>query len=111
MSVIGANVNYLVAELEAHPFSPNLSYFRATQNAKGVAASAWERRKTYVHAFKLPSGRVVTRTSKSRFPLKGLRGPSVPRTFLRPEIIGKIEKAAIERFRREFERQLKGNNR
>lgn len=106
MSIYGANPNYLVAELTAHPYAPNLSKFRATQNAKGVAASAWEGRKTYRHAFKLPSGTVVTRTTKARTPLKGLRGPSVSRTFLRPEIVARVEKAAIDRFKTEFERDI-----
>src|SRR5688572_32627071 len=36
-------------------YSPNLGKFRATQNKVGVAASAWEHRKTYRHAFKMRS--------------------------------------------------------
>jgi len=104
LSVTGARPTYLIADLDAHPYSPNLSKFRPTQNAKGVAASAWERRKTYRHAFINPrTGQVVTRTGNERFPLKGLRGPSVPSTFMRPEIVEKIEQAAIARFTKEFE--------
>lgn len=105
MTVRGAHPDYLIAELHAHPYSPNLAAFRATENAKGVAASAWERRKTYRHAFIL-RGKVVTRTTDKRTPLKGLRGPSVPRIFMRREIVAKIEQVAINRFRTEFEREV-----
>lgn len=106
MSVRGSNPANLVATLTAHPYSPNLSRFRATENKTGVAATAWEGRKTYRHAFKLPSGKVVTRTTKERTPLKGLRGPSVPRTFVRDEIMDAMEKAARARFNAEFQREL-----
>jgi hypothetical protein len=107
MTITGASPDRLIAELTAHPYSPNLKAFRATQNRKGVAASAWEGRKTYRHAFILKgSGKVVTRTGSGRSPLKGLRGPSVPRTFVKPAIIEKIDKAARVRFSAEFDREI-----
>lgn len=107
LSVNGAAPGRLVATLTANPYAPNLSKFRATQNKAGVAASAWEGRKTYTHAFILPrSGKVVTRTTSQRTPLKGLRGPSVPRTFMREAILTKIESASRDRFTREFEREV-----
>jgi hypothetical protein len=104
--VRGANPGYLIAEVEAYPYSPNLKAFRATQNKRGVAASAWEGRKTYRHAFVMPSGRVVTRTTNQRFPLKGLRGPSVPATFLRPKVSSAMMSTAERRFRAEFAREI-----
>jgi DNA-binding protein len=107
MSINGASPSNLVATLTAHPYAPNLSNFRATENKAGVAATAWEGRKTYTHAFILPrTGKVVTRTTNARTPLKGLRGPSVPRTFMREAILDKIESASRERFNREFEREV-----
>jgi hypothetical protein len=107
ISVKGATPNHLVAEIEAHPYAPNLKEFRATANHKGVAASAWEKRKTYKHAFIHPrTQRVVTRVGPGRGPLKGLRGPSVRRTFMRPDIVAKVEQAAMQRFTAEFEREV-----
>lgn len=107
LHVRGANDANLSAELSASPYSPNLGKFRASQQKAGVAATAWERRKVYKHAFILPSGRVVTRTTPERFPLKGLRGPSVPSIFKRRDILGRIASVAVARFRTEFERQLR----
>lgn len=104
--VKGSSPQRLIAEVQAFPYSPNLKDFRATQNRKGVAASAWEKRKTYRHAFVMPSGRVVTRTTDKRFPLKGLRGPSVPNTFLQRQVIARLEAVAHQRWRSEFEREL-----
>lgn len=105
--VRGATPNRLIAEVEAYPYSPNLKDFRATQNKTGTAASAWERRKTYRHAFIHPkTRRVVTRTTESRYPLKGLRGPSVPKTFMQKAVLAKLEAVAKQRWRTEFEREI-----
>lgn len=103
-----ASPSNLIARLQALPFSPSLSqrYFRPTQNKKGVAASAWERRKTYKGAFMLPSGRVVTRTGRGRFPLKGLRGPSVPSTFVQERVISKIDAVARQTWRSRFDHEM-----
>lgn len=106
MSIVGSTPANLRATLTAHPYAPNLSRFRASENKAGVAATAWEGRKTYRHAFIMPSGKVVTRTGKGRTPLKGLRGPSVPRTFVRDEIMESTEAAAYARFRKEFASQI-----
>lgn len=107
MTIRRARPGYLIAEIHAHPYAPNLKAFRPTQNAKGTAASAWERRKTYMHAFIHPrTGSVVTRTTNSRFPLKGLYGPSLPKTFIRADVLAEIEKVVLERFNKEFEREI-----
>jgi hypothetical protein len=107
MSVVGANPDRLIATLEAHPYAPNLSKFRATQRTTGVAATAWEGRKTYQHAFINPkTGRVVTRTTDQRTPLKGLRGPSVRRTFMQQAILEQVSMATAERFTADFERDV-----
>lgn len=105
--VRGASPQRLWAEVEAYPYSPNLKDFRATQNKTGTAASAWEKRKTYRHAFIHPkTRRVVTRTTTKRFPLKGLRGPSVPKTFMQQAVIARLEAVARQRWRSEYEREL-----
>lgn len=107
MKVMGANGQRLYATVTAYPYSPNLSKFKATQQKAGVAATAWEGRKTYRGSFMMPSGRVVTRTGPGRFPLKGLRGPSVPRTFEREPVASVLVAEAEKRFAAEFERQLR----
>jgi minor tail protein Z (GPZ) len=106
ISVHGANPDYLIAEVTAHPYSPNLSQFDARQMPPGVSALAWEGRKVYRHAFIMPSGGVVARVTKARYPLKGLRGPSVPRTFERPDIMRALLVRIYERFPIEFAREL-----
>lgn len=105
--VKGATATKLYADVVAFPYSPNLKKFRPTQNKRGVAASAWEKRKTYKGAFIHPrTGSVVTRTTNKRFPLKGLRGPSVPGTFSRKLVIARLEAVARQRWRSEMERGI-----
>lgn len=104
--VKGATPQRLWAELTALPYSPNLKAFRPTQNKRGTAASAWERRKTYRHAFIMPSGSVVTRTTNKRFPIKGLRGPSLPGTFMQKPVLARLETVARQRWRSEVEREI-----
>lgn len=103
--VKGATPQRLWAEVSALPYSPNLKQFRPTQNRTGTAASAWERRKTYKHAFIHPkTGSVVTRTTNKRFPLKGLKGPSLPNTFAQKAVLARLEAVARQRWRTEVER-------
>jgi hypothetical protein len=105
--VRGATPKRLIAEVEAFPYSPNLKEFRATQNKTGTAASAWEKRKTYRHAFIHPkTQRVVTRTTTKRYPLKGLKGPSVPKTFMQQMVLARLVAVARQRWRSEMEREL-----
>lgn len=107
LRVSGATAQRLIAVIAAYPYSPNLKKFRATQNKTGVAASAWERRKTYRHAFIHPrTGSVVTRTTTKRFPLKGLRGPSVPSTFLRKRVVDLMGATALKVFQQRFAHEL-----
>jgi hypothetical protein len=108
IKVSGATAQRLIAVLTAYPYSPNLKNFRATQNKHGVAASAWEKRKTYKRAVIHPrTGSVVTRTTTKRFPLKGLRGPSVPSTFLRKRVVSLMGETALKVFQQRFAHELK----
>lgn len=107
IAVRGASPTRLWAEVEAFPYSPNLKHFRPTQNKVGTAASAWEKRKTYRHAFIHPKTRsVVTRTTGKPYPLKGLRGPSVRKTFEQKAVLARLEAVARQRWRTEVERDL-----
>lgn len=106
LQVRKASTSRLVAELRAYGYAPNLSKFRPTQRREGVAATAWERRKVYRHAFILPSGRVVTRTTNKRAPLKSLLGPSVRGTFMTERVQSRMQAVARQTWRSEFERQI-----
>jgi hypothetical protein len=99
--VIGANPHLLAALVLAYGYSPNLGQFDAHQGAKGVIATAWEGTKTYKHAFML-HGKAVARVGKARLPLKGLRGPSSPQTFKRPDVTAQLIAYATGRFAKEF---------
>ena len=90
--------------------APNLIRFKATQNKKGVAASAWGKRKTYRGAFIGNSGRTVfARTSKTRLPIKPLYGPSVSNEMKRPYAQAIARKTIKERFPINFNQALKFN--
>lgn len=107
LKVNGATAQRLVAVISAYPYAPNLKKFRATQNKTGVAASAWERRKTYRHAFINPrTGSVVSRVGEGRFPLKGLRGPSVPSAFLQRRVVQLMGETALAAFRKNFAHEM-----
>jgi hypothetical protein len=102
-----ATPHKLWAEVGVLPYAPNLRKFKATQNKKGVAATAWGQRVTYKGAFKLPTGGVVSRPDGvRRGRMKGLYGPSLPRTFMRPAVIRRLEAIAKQRWRSEFEREM-----
>lgn len=106
MWIRGASPDKLVNEMGALPYAPNLRYFRPTENKVGVAATAWEGRKTYKHAFILPSGKVIARVGKERTPTKTLYGPSVPAIFMRPGIVAKITERAIAIFKSTFDHEV-----
>lgn len=107
MTVHGSNPETLTATITGLPFSPNLARFGARQTRAGVTADAWEGRKLYRHSFIMPrTGQVVARVGRARFPLKGLRGPSVPRTFITPDVLRAMLVKVYERFPIEFAREL-----
>ena len=107
MIVSGSNPATLTAIVRGLPFSPNLSRFKPRQTAPGVTADAWEGRKVYRRSFIMPrTGQVVARVGPSRLPLKGLRGPSVPRAFLTDEVLRAMLVKVYERFPIEFQREL-----
>lgn len=108
MAVRRSNPSTLRAEVIAYPFAPNIGKFgRPAQNRTGTAATAWATRKTYKSAFRYKgTDRVVSRVGKERFPLKGLKGPSVRKQFMRPETIAEMDARAITVFRERFRHEL-----
>ena len=64
-----------------------LSFFGAKQFAYGVRAKIWGKAQTFRSAFvvKRYGNGVFKRTSKARFPIEQLWGPSVPKEMLRDQ--------------------------
>lgn len=122
-----ASWNRLQASIHAQPYAPNLINFKAKEKAKpkrkrknwqgGVYASAWGKRKLYRGAFIANKGRTVfTREIKGgqkvgRLPIKALKGPSLPRTFVQPKVNKAMHQVADrvwrQRFKHELDRRLK----
>lgn len=99
-----ASKDNLTAYVTAYPYSPNVKRFNARQTDPGVVASPWRRRRLFPGTFTMPSGAVVKRTGKARFPIRGIRGPSVRKEFLRGYALRAMKAKVDERFPIEFER-------
>ena len=78
----------------------------------GVKANAWRTPRTYHGAF-IVRGRghgrliVVARTGKTRYPLKGIQGPSIRVEMHRPAATRLMSTTAIKRFHINFDRDLR----
>ena len=95
------------ARIIAKKYAPNLINFQARQTKRGVSANAWRKRKVYTGAFIANQGRTVfTRVGAARLPIKALKGPSVPRTFMQDAVDSAMRKTINERWPVEFERQV-----
>jgi|SRR5882672_531659 len=101
-----ASKDKLIAYVDAYPYAPNIGRFAASQKAAGVSAKAWARRKIYRHSFLL-HGRAVVRVGRERFPLKGLRGPSVRRTFMQRSVIAGLQAVARQTWRGRIAHEIK----
>lgn len=51
-------------------------------------------------------GRFFARTSKKRFPIKGLYGPSVPQLFGNPDVMDAMEEAGMDMYEKRLEHEL-----
>ncbi|MDH5528346.1 MAG: phage tail protein [Nitrospirota bacterium] len=117
---VKARRSNLTAVIRARPHGINLIEFvagakrvpGAFRRQAGVSAKAWGQRKVYKGTFigRGPrSGKLIVaaRTGKARGPLRGISGPSIPRTFLREEVQREMLTAAKARWPIEFERALR----
>lgn len=102
-----ATRNTLSAQISAKPWSPNLIRYQARQTKQGVSAAPWRNRRVHKGTFIANQGRTVfAREGKARLPLKPIRGPSVPREFMRDVAMRAMRAKVAERFPIEFERAL-----
>lgn len=97
----------LEASITALPYSPNVRRFQARPGKAGASAAPWRRRRTMRHTFLMPSGSVVARKGKSRFPIKTIRGPSVRLEFMKGYALAAMRRKVAERFGVEFERAIR----
>ena len=92
--------------------SPGKRAVGAFSKQLGVKANAWRTSRTYHGAFIIRGrghGRliVVARTDKTRYPLKGISGPSIRVEMHRPPATRLMVTTAIERFKINFERDVR----
>lgn len=102
-----ANKYNLMASVSAMAYSPNVKRFAARKGKAGASAAPWRRRRTMRHTFLMPSGSVVVRTTKKRFPVKSIRGPSVRLEFMKGYAAEAMLKKVRQRFPIEFDRALR----
>lgn len=85
----------------------NLIRFKARQTKKGVSASAWGKRKVYKGTFIANKGRTVfKRKGKARAPIRGVWGPSIPKTMLEDYIVKAMQETANTQWQKNFARDL-----
>ena len=90
-----------------------LKLFNAKQNSKGVSHRAWGRRQTAKSAFTVDKfgGHVYARTSKNRFPIKKLFGPSIPNEMVKGEsqevFVREVAPRVVKNLNHEFDRYTK----
>ena len=103
-----ATPNYLIGEIGAERYTPNLARFAARQTKRGVSATAWRKRKVYPRTFLGNQGRTVfKRVGKRRLPIRPVWGPKMHAAFVEREVRRAMDAVARERFRTEFRREVK----
>lgn len=89
-----------------------LRLFKPSQFSYGVRAKVWGKHQTYRSAFIVAKygGNVSHRTSKKRFPIQRMFGPSIPKEMVKDETLETFEQsgnAVMDRAMHELSRILK----
>lgn len=113
VKTIHANAGSLLYTLEARGDETNLGLFGARQGKRGVSAAPWAKRRVFKKSFAIGaySGKVYTRTSKKRFPLRPLWGPNIARELVKDETAATFQSGAaniVDRIAHEIARELPG---
>jgi hypothetical protein len=95
----------LTYELNSSGGYLSLKSFDARQVRAGVSARPWGQRRVFRSAFVIPrfGGEVFVRTSRARFPIKKLWGPSMPQEMIR----GAVPKAFEDTIRARLPQRLR----
>lgn len=101
----------LFAELVATGRRIPLYDFAARQTRAGVTARVLRQRQLFRHTFiaTMPTGHVgvFVRQGPKRLPIRELKGISIPKAMVQKKIMDVLKRTALERFKIEFERDLK----
>lgn len=89
-----------------------LRLFKPSEFSYGVRAKVWGKHQTYRSAFIVAEyqGNVFHRTSKKRFPIQGMFGPSIPKEMVKDETLETFEQSGntvMDRAMHELSRILK----
>lgn len=89
-----------------------LSLFKPSQFSYGVRAKVWGKHQTYRSAFIVAKygGNVFHRTSRQRFPIQKMFGPSIPKEMVKDQTLETFEQsgnAVMDRAMHELSRILK----
>ncbi len=85
----------------------NIHRFSAKQQKKGVKAKPWNRPQMFDGAWIMHGRTVMKRTSKNRFPIEPLFGPSLRKEFKKNVLTSAFKKASHDRFISLFYKEMK----
>ncbi len=77
----------------------SLKEFDARQRPEGVRAAPWGKRRVFPHTFIVPSlgGHVFERTGSSRYPIRKLWGPAIPKEMVKDKARAAFEVRRCDR--------------
>lgn len=108
MRLIKSRRGRMSATLIAESYAPNLTNFSARPTKAGVRARVYQQSVEHKGAFMAARGRpVFKRVGDKRLPIKGLRGPSLRRSYLQGHIRKAMRGTGAERWSIEMDRSLK----
>jgi hypothetical protein len=87
--------------------SLNIHRFGARQMKSGVKAKPWNKPHLFKGAFIMNNRTVMIRTSKNRFPIRGVHGPSLKKEFTKNVLTSDFKKASHNRFMTLFYKEMK----
>lgn len=109
--LLKAKRSLLVATLVAGGSAIPLLQFGARQVRVGVSAAPMAKRRTFKGAFisRMPSGHrgVFRRRTRQRLPIREMFGPPIPKVFLSGPILRAMRTVASQRWRINFDRELR----
>lgn len=99
-----ASPDHLVFEMIASGRAIPLSQFDPRQTKRGVSTKVWGRRRILPHTFVIArmGDNVFVRTSQSRFPIRKLWGPALPKEL----VSGPVRKAFKEAVKENWDKRI-----
>ena len=85
----------------------NIHRFGAKQQKRGVKAKPWNKPQLFKGAWIMNNRTVMIRTSKNRFPIRGVHGPSLKKEFTKKVLTSAFKKASHSRFMTLFYKEMK----